>query len=90
MLNITGNGQYLGNHISQRETMTTCLKNHSHLPGHIDQYCTTIAANSAQGRETSMMWSSISKTTFTNAYVIAGKFVNKFLLKDKYLTISVV
>jgi hypothetical protein len=90
MLNITGNGQYLGNHISQRKTMTTCLKNHSHLPGHIDQSCTTIAANTAQGRETSMMWSSISKTTFTNAYVIAGKFVNKFLLKDKYLTISVV
>jgi hypothetical protein len=90
MLNITGNGQYLGNHISQRETMTTCLKNHSHLPGHIDQSCTTIAANTAQGRETSMMWSSISNTTFTNAYVIAGKFVNKFLLKDKYLTISVV
>ena len=76
MLNITGNGKYLGNHISQRETMTTCLKNHGHLPGHIDHSCTTIAANTGQGRETSMMWSSIFKTTFTNTYVIAGKFVN--------------
>ena len=56
--------------------MTTCLKNHSNLPGHIDQSCTTIAAKTGQGRETSMMWSSIFKTTFTNAYVIAGKFVN--------------
>jgi hypothetical protein len=82
MLNITGNGKYLGNHIPQRETMTTCLKNHSHLPGHIDHACTTIAANTGQGRETSMMWSSIFKATFTNAYAIAGKFGNKFLLKD--------
>ena len=56
--------------------MTTCLDNHSHLPGHIDHSCTTIASNTGQGKETSMMWSSIFKATFTNTYVIAGKFVN--------------
>ena len=82
MLNITGNGNFLGNHISQRETMTTCLKNHSHLPGHIDHSCITIAADTGQGRVTSWMWSSIFKTTFTNTYAIAGKFGNSFLLKD--------
>jgi hypothetical protein len=78
MLNITGNGKYLGNHISQRETMTTCLDNYSHLPGYIDHSCTTIAADTGQGRETSMMWSSIFKTTFTNTYAIAGKLSINF------------
>jgi len=73
MLNITGNGTYLGNHISQRQAMTTCLENHSQLPGHIDQSCTTIAANTGQGRETSLMWSSIVINTFTNTYTIESK-----------------
>jgi len=54
--------------------MTTCLEKQSYLPGHVDTSCTTIAANTGQGRETSMMWSSIFKTTFTctNTYTIAG------------------
>ena len=56
--------------------MTTCLDNYSHLPGYIDHSCITIAADTGQGRETSWMWSSIFKTTFTNTNAIAGKFGN--------------
>jgi beta-glucosidase/6-phospho-beta-glucosidase/beta-galactosidase len=58
--------------------MTTCLKSHSNLPGHVGKSCTTIAANTGQGGQTSMMWSSIFKTTF-NKKIYYSRYVNFYL-----------